>query len=158
MKESLGKWSLFWWICEQVIRSSYLSKKILRKYRRGIKCQRKSLNYRNVKCIPLVGFYVFQFYCLLLRWCPSLCISSIKAVSVFIWLTLFKGFIYLFLDRGEGREKEKERNINLWLPLTYPLLGTRPQPRPVPWLGIKPVTLWLTGQGSIHWTTPARAE
>ena len=26
----------------------------------------------------------------------------------------------------EGREKERERNINVWLPLTHPLLGTWP--------------------------------
>ena len=34
--------------------------------------------------------------------------------------------MYLFLERGEGREKERERNINVWLPLTRPLLGTWP--------------------------------
>ena len=38
----------------------------------------------------------------------------------------FKGFIYLFLERGEGWEKERERNINVWLPLARPLLGTWP--------------------------------
>ena len=38
----------------------------------------------------------------------------------------FKDFIYLFLDRGEGRKREGERNINVWLPLTRPLLGTWP--------------------------------
>ena len=38
----------------------------------------------------------------------------------------FKGFFYLFLDRGKRREKERERNISVWLPLTYPLLGTWP--------------------------------
>ena len=37
-----------------------------------------------------------------------------------------KDFIYLILDRGEGREKERERNINVWLPLSCPLLGTWP--------------------------------
>ena len=37
-----------------------------------------------------------------------------------------RGFIYLFLDRGDGREKDRERNINVWLPLTYLLLGTWP--------------------------------
>ena len=42
----------------------------------------------------------------------------------------FKGFIYLFLDRGEGREKE-ERNINVWLPLVRPYWGPGPQPRHV---------------------------
>ena len=31
-------------------------------------------------------------------------------------------FIY-FLEREEGREKERERNINVWLPLTCPVLG-----------------------------------
>ena len=39
---------------------------------------------------------------------------------------LFKDFIYLFLERVEGKEKERERNINVWLPLTCPLLGTWP--------------------------------
>ena len=34
--------------------------------------------------------------------------------------------MYLFLERGEGKEKERERNIKMWLPLVYPLLGTRP--------------------------------
>ena len=43
-----------------------------------------------------------------------------------IFLSFLKDFIYLFLDRGEGREKERERNINVWLPLTRPLLGTWP--------------------------------
>ena len=40
-------------------------------------------------------------------------------------LVFFKGFIYLFLERGEGREKERERNISVWLPLTWPSLGTQ---------------------------------
>ena len=35
-------------------------------------------------------------------------------------------FIYLFLERGEGKEKERERNINVWLPLTCPILQTWP--------------------------------
>ena len=34
--------------------------------------------------------------------------------------------IFLFLERREVREKEGERNINVWLPLTLPLLGTCP--------------------------------
>ena len=32
-----------------------------------------------------------------------------------------------------------------------------PQPRHVPWLGIKSATFWFAGQRSIHWSTPARA-
>ena len=50
----------------------------------------------------------------------------VLAVVIFFFFTFFKDFIYLFLERGEGREKERERNINVWLPLTCPLLGTRP--------------------------------
>ena len=33
-------------------------------------------------------------------------------------------FFFFFLDRVEGREKDRERNINVWLPLTHPVLGT----------------------------------
>ena len=43
-----------------------------------------------------------------------------------------KYFIYLFLERGEAKEKEKERNISVWLPLTYPQLGTWPAAKHVP--------------------------
>ena len=35
-------------------------------------------------------------------------------------------FIYLFLESREGKVEERERNINVWLPLTRPLLGTWP--------------------------------
>ena len=54
---------------------------------------------------------------------PSSVITGPKSCSVF---TFFKDFVYLFLERGEGREKEREKNINVWLPLTHPLLGTWP--------------------------------
>ena len=37
---------------------------------------------------------------------------------------ILKDFIYLFLEGEEGREKE--RDINVWLPLTWPPLGTWP--------------------------------
>ena len=67
----------------------------------------------------------------------------------------FKDFIYLFLEKG--REGEMERNINVWLPLTCPLLGTWPATQACA-LGIELVTLWFTGWFSIHWATSARAE
>ena len=47
----------------------------------------------------------------------------------------FKDFIYLFLEREEGREKERERNINVWLPLTYPLLETWLATQACAWTG-----------------------
>ena len=41
-------------------------------------------------------------------------------------LSHVNSILLLFLERGKGREKERERNINVWLPLTCPLLGTWP--------------------------------
>ena len=41
--------------------------------------------------------------------------------------------------------------------LHAPYWGPGPQPRHVPWLGIKPATLWFAGWCSIHWAIPARA-
>ena len=56
----------------------------------------------------------------------SFCLSVHPSIQPFFPKILF---IYLFiLERGEGQEKERERerNINVWLPLTRPLLGTWP--------------------------------
>ena len=66
-------------------------------------------------------------------------------------------FTYLFFREGGGREGERERNINVWLPLTHPTLGTWPATQACVLTGNQPVTLWFTGQCSIHWATPARA-
>ena len=79
----------------------------------------------------------------------------LKSESYLIFF-YFKAF-YLFIFRGERREKARERNISVWLPLTYPYWGPGWKPRLVPWLGIKPMTLWFTGWRWIHWATPARA-
>ena len=65
--------------------------------------------------------------------------------------------MYLFLERGRKGERETETlmcgcllHTHHWVP--------GPQSRYVPWVGIKPATLWFTGWHSIHWTTPARAQ
>ena len=39
---------------------------------------------------------------------------------------LFFQRFYLFIFRERGREEDRGRNINVWLPLTCPLLGTWP--------------------------------
>ena len=59
-----------------------------------------------------------------------------------------KDFIYLFLERGEGREKERERMCGCFL--YNPCWEPGSQPRPVPRLGMEPVTPWFTGWCSIH--------
>ena len=51
--------------------------------------------------------------------------KEVNNTFILFYTYLFlKDFIYLFLERGEGREKEG--NINVWLPLSRPLLGTWP--------------------------------
>ena len=82
---------------------------------------------------------------------------SIDLKNFYVFKHFLKECIYLFLERGEGREKERERNTHVCFPLTHPLLGTWPTAQSRARLGIKPVTLWFTGQHSIHWATPARA-
>ena len=68
-----------------------------------------------------------------------------------IYFIYIYGFIYLFPERGEGRET----SMCSWC-LSY--WGPDLQPRPVPWLGIDPATLWFGGRHSgRHWATPARA-
>ena len=72
-------------------------------------------------------------------------------LAVILHYIYFKGCsIPLFLERGEGREKENERNINVWLPLARPQMGTWPTTQACALTGTEPVTLWFTGQCSIH--------
>ena len=49
-----------------------------------------------------------------------------------IYCLFLKGFIYLFLERGDGREKEQERNIIVWLLSRGLHWGLGPQPGHVP--------------------------
>ena len=51
--------------------------------------------------------------------------TDFYSLSQFTFKILFKDLIYVFLEREEGRKQERERNINVWLPLTSPLLGTQ---------------------------------
>ena len=54
---------------------------------------------------------------------PSLCLNLRFFLSFFSFLFFLK---ILFIFRERGREGERERNINMWWPLTQPLLGTWP--------------------------------
>ena len=40
-------------------------------------------------------------------------IISLKNPFVIIYMSIFKDFIYLFLERRKGREKEREENIDM---------------------------------------------
>ena len=77
-------------------------------------------------------------------------IPDMRFLNIFLIKILF---IY-FLERG--REGEKHQYVVAsCVPPTGDLACT---PGMCPRLGIEPVTLWFSGQGSINWATPARAE
>ena len=84
--------------------------------------------------------------------------SDIEVPDIFSYFILFflKYFIYLFLEREEGREKERERNINVWLPLTWPPLGTWPATQACALTGNWTGDPLVHSPYSVHWTTPAR--
>ena len=91
--------------------------------------------------------------------CPSLgppTPDRLLGAILTIQFLFLRFYLFIFRQRG-GREKEKERNINVWLPLTRPLLGTWSTTQ-ASWLGIQLATLWFAGWCSIHWATPARAQ
>ena len=75
--------------------------------------------------------------------------------SHFIFLN---DFIDLFLERGEGKEKERERNISVWLPFTWPPLGTWSTTQECSLTGNQTGDPLLCSSRSIHWATPARAR
>ena len=86
----------------------------------------------------------------------SLCFFPMFLLIPF-FLLFFKGFIYLFLERGEGREKERERNICVWLPLTWPPLGSWPTTQACALTGSWAGNPLIRSLHSIHWAIPARA-
>ena len=58
-------------------------------------------------------------------------------------------------------EREKHqcaRDTSLGCLLQAPTWGSGPQPRHVPWLGIKLATFWFLGRHWIPWATPAGAH
>ena len=100
-------------------------------------------------------------------WLTSLSIMSSKFIHViacvriaFFKLALLfkKDFIYFIFREGKGGEREGEKHQCVVVLLSIPHWGPSPQPRHVPWPGIKPATLGFSGQRSIQWATPARAE
>ena len=63
----------------------------------------------------------------------------------------------LFLEKGKGGRKRGRETSVCGCLSRVPYGGPGPQPRRVSWPGIQPATLWLAGQCSVHWATPAGA-
>ena len=79
-----------------------------------------------------VGYLALMFYGL---YVPFVLWSHCNNLFTFVNIYFFKDF--------RGKEKEKERRMCGCLLCTL-YWGHGLQPRHVPWLGIKPVTLWFT--------------
>ena len=81
------------------------------------------------------------------------CNSSMSKKSMYLFFFLTQGHIFIVLLEKEGEvEREKERNIDgkekhqLVASLMCPDWGLNPQPRHVPWPGLKPMTFQFIGQ------------
>ena len=73
--------------------------------------------HRNLKSSGFLGEWVG------LSWPIITCKITSLSLSVLLSLSCM---CMQEKEKGERREKERERNINVWLPLTHPLLGTWP--------------------------------
>ena len=84
-------------------------------------------------------------------------LNSYLELNILVFLK--KDCIYLFIFRERGRQGRRKGDVRQCVfAFMHPHWGPGPPPRPVPWLGIKLVTLWFIGWLSIHWATPARTK
>ena len=111
-----------------------------------------------------IWFSTFAWYFLLLLFTLPTFLSPsfwLHKVGFIFLLSLFiLDFIYLFLERGEwGREKHRCARETLIGCFSHaPNRGPGPQPRRVPWPGIRPVTFQFEGWHPTHWATPVRVK
>ena len=74
------------------------------------------------------------------------------------WLQIFLKIFKIYFYREVKERRKRGRETPMCCCLSHaPCLGPGPQPRSVPWLGIKLGTLWFALPHSIHWAAPARA-
>ena len=88
-----------------------------------------------------------------------LIIISTRHISCLIPAFLFfRDFIYLFLEVGREGERKGEKHQGVVASRAPPTRDLACNPGMCPRLGIKPATLWFTGQHSVHWATQARTD
>ena len=133
------------------------SRRSVWKYLLGMKTHLFVL-FCSVLCLSRTSWVLSRKCCSKLRTC------SASVCHFDFFLSLPEDILPLLLEREEGRERTsmQERNID-WLPPVctwtrdrrHPDRGLNPQPRCVPWLGVKPATFF--GYGMVlqptkpHW-------
>ena len=88
---------------------------------------------------------------LCLKFSNAQCIQHVREEVAYLFILFFKDRFYLLILReGKGRRK-RGRGTSMCGCLSWaPDWGPGPQPRRVPWLGIKLATVWFAGCYSIR--------
>ena len=84
---------------------------------------------------------------------PTFFSNLITAIAILF----LKKILFIYRQRGKEGERGRETSMCGCLSGT-PYWGPGLQPRHVPWLGIKVVTLWFADWHSVHWAVPAGAQ
>ena len=82
-----------------------------------------------------------------------LIISNYKRKEFYLFILKI---LFIYFREGEGGRKRGRKTSMCSCLSCTPWWGPGLQPGHAARLGIEPVTLWFTGQHSIHWAIPAR--
>ena len=108
-----------------------------------------SFNFVNFLLSVFSNVFFWNFYYL------NIILPGLIFQLPFLFYFFMILFIY-FLERG--KEGKRERNINVWLPLTRPLLGTWPTTQACALTGNWTGNSLIRGPVLNQWATPARAQ
>ena len=118
--------------------------------------------WSSVPIVPpnnVILFFSSQHYLYLIMYLFVYFLSLVSPPSPLHILFIFKKILFIYFQReGKGGRKKGRKTSMCGCLFCASSWGLGLQPKRVPWLGIKPATLWFRGQYSIHWATPARAS
>ena len=118
-----------------------------------------SLGFQSLP--PSLHLFIFLSFGLLPAVPQTVCLSFFLSFFLPSFLPSFLSFpsfpSFLSLSReGKGGTKRGRETAMCGCLSNAPYWGPGPQPRHVPWLGFKLVTLWFAVLSSIHWAIPVR--
>ena len=108
-------------------------------------------------CLPPTHILKYLCFVKYIDVTSPLYILLVHQIPVPFFFFFFLRF-YLFLEAGEEREREREKNINVWLPLTRPLLGTWPTTQACALTGNLTRDPLICRPALNHWAPPARVS